>query len=167
MKEYRDIKGYEGKYQVSNDGEVIALNFHNQKFSKVLNQDFDKYTDGYKRVTLYKNGKRKRYSVHRLVCEAFIPNPENKPYVNHIDSNRTNNKISNLEWCTPLENTKHAKTNSFDYRKRFKKVKVIETGVIYNSISECSRILGIERANIHICLKNPERTAKKLHFIEG
>ena len=60
---------------------------------------------GYNHVTIQINGKPKRFRVHRLVAEAFIPNPESKPYVNHIDGNRQNNLVENLEWVTPAENT--------------------------------------------------------------
>ena len=63
---------------------------------------------GYSHVTIQINGKAKRFRVHRLVAEAFIPNPDGKPYVNHIDGNRQNNSITNLEWVTPAENTRHA-----------------------------------------------------------
>lgn len=63
---------------------------------------------GYSHVTIQINGKAKRFRVHRLVAEAFIPNPDGKPYVNHIDGNRQNNSITNLEWVTPTENTRHA-----------------------------------------------------------
>ena len=63
---------------------------------------------GYSHVTIQINGKPKRFRVHRLVAEAFIPNPDGKPYVNHIDGNRQNNSITNLEWVTPAENTRHA-----------------------------------------------------------
>ena len=64
--------------------------------------------DNYQRITLMKEGVKMRYQAHRLVALAFIPNPENKPFINHIDGNKSNNKASNLEWCTAKENTKHA-----------------------------------------------------------
>lgn len=164
MKEFRDIKGYEGKYQVSNTGEVIALNFHNQKITKVLHQDLDRFTDGYKRVTLYLNGKRKRYSVHRLVAEVFIDNPLNKPCVNHKDSNRTNNNVENLEWCTKLENSKHAAKYSPFRAKCMRQVKVVETGNVYRSISECARFLNVKSSNISACLSGKAKSVKGYHF---
>ena len=75
------------------------------------NMVLQKTPRGYISINLYKNGKSKRMSVHRLVAKAFIPNPKNKPYINHKDANRSNNIISNLEWCTPKENTQHSIKN--------------------------------------------------------
>jgi hypothetical protein len=59
-------------------------------------------------ISIYKNGKRKSEKVHRLLAQSFIPNPENKPQVNHIDGDKSNNKLSNIEWCTAKENIQHA-----------------------------------------------------------
>ena len=87
-------------YSVSDNGEV-RKDTNNYMMKLQIQQ-------GYQHVTLQINGKPKRFRVHRLVAEAFIPNPENKPYVNHIDGNRQNNNINNLEWVTPAENTQHA-----------------------------------------------------------
>ena len=102
MKEiWKDIKGYEGLYQISNYGEVKSLEkkagFSTRK-EKILKQHLDK--DGYVKVYLCKNNKVKFLSVHRLIAEAFIPNPNNFPQINHKDENKQNNKIENLEWCT-------------------------------------------------------------------
>lgn len=114
MKEvWKDIVGYEGYYQVSNLGRVRSLNRlvpHGKGDSmrflkgKILNQT---NTVGYKAVGLRKNNKVVFSKVHRLLAIAFIPNPEDKPCVNHIDMNRSNNIINNLEWCTYSENTIH------------------------------------------------------------
>ena len=105
MKEiWKDIKGYEGKYQISNLGNVKNL-----KTSYIL-KGVD--TRGYLRVGFTKNKKVKLFRIHRLVAEAFIPNPYNKPEINHIDGNKHNNKITNLEWCTSQENTIHSYKNN-------------------------------------------------------
>ena len=113
MKEiWKDIKGYEGLYKVSNLGNVKSLKINaNIKPSKGR-----KYIG----VNLYKNGVTKTKSIHRLVAEHFIDNPNNKPCVNHIDCNRTNNKASNLEWCTYKENNNYG---NHDIKKRVSRLK--------------------------------------------
>lgn len=100
---FRDIVGYEGIYQISNLGNV-------KSFKRVSKGELLKpvYRKGYATVTLSKNGISKIHSIHRLIATAFIPNPDNLPIINHIDGNKTNNDLSNLEWCTQLENMRHA-----------------------------------------------------------
>ena len=108
---FKDIKGYEGSYQISNLGNVksLAKSDGNGNRDRILNFDKDtRKNTQYSRVTLSKNGKTKRFQVHRLVAETFIPNPENKPFVNHIDNNGLNNMVTNLEWCTQTENMAHS-----------------------------------------------------------
>ena len=100
--EWRDIKGYEGLYQVSNLGRVKSLRYNHSENKKILKGFLSK--KGYHRVSFYKDGVRKDYSVHRLVAEAFIPNIDNKPCIDHIDTNKLNNKVDNLRWCTNKEN---------------------------------------------------------------
>ena len=94
MEEWRDIIEYEGLYQISNKGRVKSLGNNKNRKEKILSL---KPINGYMRVFLYKNGKPKPYSVHRLVAIAFIPNPNNYPEVNHIDEDKTNNIVENLE----------------------------------------------------------------------
>lgn len=106
MKEiWKPVVGYEGYYEVSNLGNVRSLK---RKGYKNGNLRQGEKTTGYLIVVLYKDGKGTTKSVHRLVAKAFIPNPKNKPQVNHIDSNRKNNKVENLEWVTRAENAQHA-----------------------------------------------------------
>jgi hypothetical protein len=107
---YKDIKGYEGRYQVSNLGNVYSTP-KDGKPNRLLKQEISVRSNSttYRRVSLSKEGKVTRIQVHRLVAEAFIPNPENKPMVNHIDNNGANNSVTNLEWCTHSENMEHSR----------------------------------------------------------
>lgn len=105
MEEWRDIVGYEGIYQVSNIGRVKSLErvrCHGKKYKEKIKCGH--LINGYVVVMLFKNGKHKHCKVHRLVAEAFIPNPKNKPCIDHIDTNRANNKVGNLRWVTYREN---------------------------------------------------------------
>lgn len=99
---WKDIAGYEGLYQVSNFGRIKSLR------SKIILASLSSKS-GYCYVGLAKNGMNKQKSVHRLVALAFIPNSENKPEVNHIDGNKHNNTVKNLEWVTKSENMKHCR----------------------------------------------------------
>lgn len=103
---WRDIPGYEGKYQVSNTGEIRSLKFGKIKILK-------QYTDkcGYNFLILSENGKRKNYFVHRSVAMTFIPNPNNLPQVNHKDENKANNCVDNLEWCSRKYNMNYGTRN--------------------------------------------------------
>ena len=90
-------------YEITKDGEIISLK-HNKKHS--LKGYIDKY--GYKRVLIYEDGKRKKYFVHRLVAEKYIPNPKKLAQINHKDGNKLNNCVDNLEWVSPKDNIAHA-----------------------------------------------------------
>jgi len=114
MEIFKDIKGYEGLYQVSNLGRVKSLPkevviYNGGSYKTKVKFLKPKLCNHYGYLTFNLNGKFKKQ--HRLVAEAFIPNPENKPQVNHIDSDKTNNTIDNLEWVTASENTIHAYKN--------------------------------------------------------
>lgn len=106
---WKDIPGYESKYQVSNLGNVRSLNYLRTGGIKLLTQGTDKR--GYKRVGLYKDGKRKRYLVHRLVAMTFISNYDDLPQVNHKDENKANNCVDNLEWCDAKYNMNYGTRN--------------------------------------------------------
>ena len=117
MEIWKDIQEYKGLYQVSNLGRVRSLDTiinckgakgidNHLRKGKILKQNIG--TTGYYSINLSKNSKRKYVRVHRLVAEAFIPNPNNYYCINHIDGNKLNNKVENLEWCTYSYNNKEA-----------------------------------------------------------
>lgn len=115
---WKDIKGYEGLYQVSNTGKIRSLgrtveiiDKNGRKVTRVYPSKILRYARdkrGYCRTSLTLNGKSTTLIVHRIVAQTFIPNLDNKPQVNHIDGNKENNNVKNLEWCTAKENTKKA-----------------------------------------------------------
>ena len=99
---WKPVVGYEGLYEVSNLGKVKAIKWHRGEEEKEM-KPYTTYK-GYLRLRLTKNGKGKQFQIHRLVAEAFIPNPENKPYIDHINTDRTDNRVENLRWVTNKEN---------------------------------------------------------------
>lgn len=129
MEEWKDVVGYEGLYEVSNlgnvrsiDREIKCKNGNVQLFKGKVISQYDN-GKGYKNVTLWKNNKPKIIYVHRLVAIAFIENKLEKPCINHIDKNRGNNNVSNLEWCTQKENEFHKLTfGDLIYSKRQREI---------------------------------------------
>lgn len=103
--EWRDVVGFEGKYEVSENGLV-----RKPKTKRAIKTSYI-HPSGYKFLVLTKDRKRSTTAIHRLVAKAFIPNPNNLPQVNHKDTDKTNNHFSNLEWCTNAENQAHAIKN--------------------------------------------------------
>ena len=111
--EWKDIEGYEGFYQVSNLGNIKSVNRvikRSTSSMKIKSKHMSQYigNSGYPMINLCINGKCKRHLVHRIVATAFLPNPLNKAYVNHIDGDKQNSNLENLEWSTPTENSIHA-----------------------------------------------------------
>lgn len=133
MEEWKDIKGYEGFYKISSFGNVYSM-IQNASRRKGNLKPYEN-ENGYMKVNLYdKNRRCKKKYVHRLVAEAFILNPENKPNINHIDCNVKNNHVSNLEWCTQKENVKYQVVKHKHHRAR----PFVFNGKTYNSQREAS-----------------------------
>ena len=155
------------RYSVSNMGFV-----RNDETGELLTPVLQ--PNGYLRLTLTPG--RKNKSIHRLVANAFIPNPENKPYVNHINGDKTDNRVENLEWCTPSENMQHArnvlnwkptilqKTQAASVNACSKAVMCVESGVVYKSQREASRKTGVSQQHISKCVLGKRHTAGGFHW---
>lgn len=174
---WKDIKGYEGLYQVSNFGRIKGMEkickscygSTSIKKERILKNRINN-KNGYYRVTLYKEDGKKDFYVHRLVAETFIPNIDNKPAINHKDGDKGNNNVDNLEWVTYKENTNHAwktklivmtekhkNTNIENGMKLAKKViqydRQMRKLAEYNSLSEAGRINQIKESGISRCCR--------------
>lgn len=151
---WSDVLGYEGLYEVSNFGRV-------RRNGKILKPAMMR--NGYLRVDLYKNGIAKHSALHRLVALAFLPNPDNLPYINHKDEDKTNNSIDNLEWCTPLYNSNYGKSRQKISESKYKPVlqydlngKFIKE---YPSIQKAAEELSISATHIsHVCKGSRNKT---------
>ena len=160
------IRGYEGLYDISETGVVYSHgNKSNHKETIELKYSYDK--DGYKRVTLQNNKKRKYFRVCRLVAEAFIPNVDNKPFVNHKDKDKTNDSVENLEWTTEYENWKHSEDEQSN-----KEIPVIKLSMAgdylceYKSLMDAARDTNIHQGNISNCLKGRCKSVGGYRWLE-
>jgi hypothetical protein len=176
---WKDIKGYEGLYTININGQIKSVGRkvkHRSGFKTIPDRimSIANNTSGYKSISLCKNGIGKSYQLHRLVAIAFIPNPNNKPQVNHIDGNKQNNNINNLEWVSAKENSQHSYDNGLSiapwlgkFGKDNKDSKPInqltKEGVFirtFNGIAEASRITGISKSFLSDTCRKKHEYAK-------
>lgn len=156
--EFRDIANYEGLYQVSNYGRIKSAKKKNGwclYHERIMKTNRDK--DNYYRINLCKNNKTKNFGVHRIVAITFIPNMNGLPEVNHIDTDKTNNKVINLEWCTQDYNLHYGDRNKkiskalsipiIQYTKDGIKLKE------YSSINEAAKELNLSTTHISECCR--------------
>ena len=170
---WKDIKGYEGIYQISNCGRIKSLYRKRRKNEKILKPLVS--SRNYFQINLYKDGKMFKYLIHRLVAETFIINPDNLPYINHKDENKQNNCVDNLEWCTCEYNNKYGTRLEKISRNNLKSKFVLQyskenkfimewentrTAVIGNNFfgKENNKLYSIKRA-IQSCCTNGRKTA--------
>lgn len=180
MEEWKDIKDYEGLYQISNLGRIKSLKRYKKNHSKtqMIEEKIllpHSTRTGYICVCLCKDAKPKQKTIHRLVAEAFIPNPENKEEVNHIDGDKTNNRVENLEWCTRCENIQHSFKNGFHKLSSERIEKLMKSCIkkvnqyskqgefikTWESIAQAGRELNINHASISACCKGKLKTSGK------
>lgn len=166
---WKDINGYEGYYKVSNFGNVkscarIINHGLGGADRSIKSRIIKPYGDnhGYHLVSLSKNGKVRKHKVHRLVAEAFIDNPENKPTINHKNEIRNDNHVSNLEWATYKENNDHGRHNERVSRTLSKPIEQLDKNgnkiSSFQSVRDASLATGVHIANIKSCLCHKNRT---------
>lgn len=192
---WKDVSGYEGMYQVSTFGRIRTVSHSVTSRSRngtpyLLNvpariKKATRGSDGYYDISLYKNNQPKYFSVHQLVAQTFLPNPDNKPTVNHIDGDKSNNHLDNLEWATYDEQMAHAsKLGLLNYHSRDSekynsiavanlerwnsthrvKVKCIESGQVFASLAEAGRCLGVSKDVVDNACKNGSLIGGR-HFV--
>ena len=156
---WKPVVGYEGMYEVSNFGRVWSI-----RRKLFLKEDIDKRKNHhYHRVTLSKNGKTERITVHRLVTQAFIPNPDNLPEVNHKDENPANNNVENLEWCDRTYNINYGTRNKRVGESNGKTVYQLTLNgdliKVWKSSYEAAHQLGYGHSLISRCCRGKGKTA--------
>ena len=161
--------GENDNYIVSNTGRIRR--FNSDKDHSVRDRK------GYLTVDLYRDSERVTRRVHRLVAEAFVPNPDGKSQVNHRDGNRHNNDAANLEWVTASENCRHAWDNGLmkpsysmlgrknpNAGRKGKPFRIVETGEVFNTLKECEEAIDGNNRHINDCLQGRQNTHRGYHF---
>ena len=163
METWKELKGYEGDYEVSNMGQVRSTTkvftcyslrgngIHERtRYGRILQPSVQ--NNGYLVVWLSRNGKVKAHTVHRLIAKTFIENPKNLYCVNHKNGNKTDNRVENLEWCTSGENLKHAYEKLGRVHRKGTKIICIELNKTFESIKSASEELNVNKEAIGNCL---------------
>ena len=151
-----DITGYDGLYAITDDGKVWS--YRKNKFLKPF------LARGYSKVRLYTNDANKQFLIHRLVAEAFLPNPQNLPQINHKDENKLNNSVDNLEWCDAKYNINYGEHNKNVARSHCKKVYCIELDKVFESAKSAAIQLNLSDSNIAKCCKGKYKTTGGYHW---
>ena len=177
MEVWKDLPNYEGIYQISNYGSIRSLDHYVKskvnkriQYGRVRKPQLSK--KGYLQISIIKNGKKLNTGIHRLVAIAFIPNINNYEQVNHIDSNKLNNNVSNLEWCTNKQNADHATKNNLrrcNYGEKHHMTKLKDKDVfnvrkllsLGKTQTEIARIYNVSNTAIYYISKNRNHTKTK------
>lgn len=158
--EWRDVIGYEGLYQVSEDGDILSTV---RKKHIILKPKLDKY--GYLTINLYKNGIRKTHKIHRIVAAAFLEDYDESLCVNHINEIKTDNHYSNLEPCTIAYNNNYGTRNDRSAEAHKKKVRCVELDMEFNSLLDAAAYVGASFQNISACLRGKQKKCAGYHWI--
>ena len=158
--EWRDVIGYEGLYQVSEDGDILSTV---RKKHIILKPKLDKY--GYLTINLYKNGIRKTHKIHRIVAAAFLEDYDESLCVNHINEIKTDNHYSNLEPCTIAYNNNYGTRNDRSAEAHKKKVRCVELDMEFNSLLDAAAYVGASFQNISACLRGKQKKCSGYHWI--
>ncbi len=153
----KDIKGYEGLYAITADGQVWS--YRSQRYLTPSPN-----ANGYLRVNLYKDKKPKNKFIHRLVAAAYIPNPNNLPEINHISEDKTDNKVENLEWCDRIYNLNYGTRKEKAAKSHYKAVYCVELNTTFESQKAAAETNGIAATNIAACCKGKRQTAGGYHW---
>ena len=156
MEVWRQIEKYPN-YDASSEGRI-----RNRKTGRILKTNTSE--TGYERLSLSKNSHQTTERVHRIIADTFIDGDHTGLDVNHIDGDKSNNCIDNLEFCTRQENIQHAFRTGLSHGSRKKAVRIIETGEEFDSTNECAIAIGADRTQIKDCLHGKCKTYKGLHF---
>ena len=176
---WKAVNGYEGLYEVSNNGQVRSLDIYTPCFNGAMQlrkgriKPIYENNRGYQLVSLCHKGKTERFLLHRIVANAFIPNPENKTQVNHIDGNIKNNNAANLEWVSDNENKMHSSVviGGTQRPKRPVLVKQINSGreLLFGGLREAERALSLEHKSALNVVQGKQRQTKGyvLCYVDG
>lgn len=162
MPNWKPINGYEGLYEVSDEGEVMSLKYYGGSRRHLMKFTPDK--DGYLQVGLYKDKKCKKRKVHRLVAEAYLPNPNNYDCINHKNENKTDNRAENIEWCSKAYNNAYGeRVKTIPQKKKrpiVQKTLAGEPIKVWESASDAGRTKEYTQSGISLCLTGRNKTYK-------
>lgn len=179
---WKPVRGYEGRYEVSDIGSIRSLDFtfkspRNRNKLCIHKGRMLRLHDngrGYKTIMLRKDGQSKRHYIHRIVLESFIDNPRNLPQVNHINLDKSFNALCNLEWCSRMDNIRHAIKNGRKSKGNIKigqdnpKSKLVldmSNGIFYYSATEASKILGYKNTTLRCMLNGHMKNKTTLRYV--